>query len=107
MYDQLAVNSASTASIKPGKYVCAYEKVCAYKKSAPNNPSLRYFTTDAWQVVSQVLDIKRVCNKEFQDGTAIACDCCLDWFHLGCVGLKSAPKQEWFCRFCCGKDIDM
>ena len=39
MHDQHAVNSAHmrlTASIKPGKYVCAY------KKGAPNNPSLRY-----------------------------------------------------------------
>ena len=45
MHDQHAVNSASmrlTASIKPGKYVCAYEKVCAYKKGALNNQSLRY-----------------------------------------------------------------
>ena len=42
MHDQHAVNSARmrlTTSIKPGKY--AYEKVCAYKKGAPNNPSLR------------------------------------------------------------------
>ena len=75
----------------------------------------KYFTSDAWQVVVQVLDIKRsqdtwccrVCNKEFQDGTAICCDCCLDWFHLGCVGLKSSPKRkEWLCKLCCGKDIE-
>ena len=42
MHDQHAVNSARmrlTASIKPGKYVCAY------KKGALNNPSLRYYTT--------------------------------------------------------------
>ena len=45
MHDQHAVNSAHmclTASIKRGKYMCAYEKVCAYKKGVPNNPSLRY-----------------------------------------------------------------
>ena len=45
MHDQHAVNSACmrlTANIKPGKYECAYEKVCAYKKGAPNNQSLRY-----------------------------------------------------------------
>ena len=39
MHGQHAVSSACmrlTASIKPGKYVCAY------KKGAPNNPSLRY-----------------------------------------------------------------
>ena len=48
MHDQHAVNTARMrliASIKPGKYVCAYEKVCAYKKGAPNNPSLRYCNT--------------------------------------------------------------
>ena len=74
---------------------CADENVNMYRIK-------KYFTTDAWQVVSQVLDINRcqdtwccsVCNKEFQDGTAIACDCCLDWFHLGCVGLKSAPNAR-------------
>ena len=45
MHDQHAVNLARmrlTASIKPGKYVCTYEKVCAYKKGALNNPSLRH-----------------------------------------------------------------
>ena len=42
MHDQHAVNSARmrlTASIKPGKYMCAY------KKGAPNNPSRRYLIT--------------------------------------------------------------
>ena len=48
----------------------------------------------------------KVCDKDFQDSTAIACDCCLEWFHLICVGLRNAPKQkEWFCRFCFGKDV--
>ena len=69
----------------------------------------KYFTRDPWEVVTQVLEIKRsqdtwssrVCSKEFQDDTAIACDCFLYCFHLGCVGLKIAP--EWFCRFCSGK----
>ena len=29
-------------------------------------------------------------------------------FHLGCVGLKCAPKRkEWFCRFCYGQDVDV
>ena len=44
MHDQHTVTARMrlTASIKPWKYVCAYEKVCAYKKGAPNNPSLRY-----------------------------------------------------------------
>ena len=58
MHDQHAVNSARmrlTASIKPGKYVCAYEKVCAYKKGAPNNPSLRYTYMVTRQKCNQVI----------------------------------------------------
>ena len=39
---QLALRLTASIDIKPGKYVCAYEKVCAYKKGALNNPSLRY-----------------------------------------------------------------
>ena len=31
-----------TASSKTRKEVCAYGKVCAYKKGAHSNPSLRY-----------------------------------------------------------------
>ena len=31
-----------TASSKNRKEACAYEKVCAYKKGALNNPSLQY-----------------------------------------------------------------
>ena len=74
----------------------------------------KYFTIEAWKVVAQVLEVKRsidtwtcgVCQKEFDDDTAIGCDSCLYWFHIGCVGLKNAPKRkEWFCRFCCSKGI--
>ena len=74
----------------------------------------KYFTIDAWKIVTQVLEVKRsqdllwscrVCSKEFEGDTAIACDSCLDWFHLHCVSLKSAPKRkQWFCRFCCGAE---
>ena len=31
-----------TASTKPRRNVCAYEKMCAYKKGELNNPSLQY-----------------------------------------------------------------
>jgi hypothetical protein len=36
-------------------------------------------------------------------GEMVACDdknCEKEWFHLGCVGLKVAPRGEWFCPDC-------
>lgn len=37
-------------------------------------------------------------------GDMIACDanseCDLEWFHYGCVGLESPPKDQWFCPDC-------
>lgn len=33
----------------------------------------------------------------------VACennDCKLEWFHYTCVGLETAPKGKWYCRFC-------
>ena len=69
----------------------------------------KFFTSDAWQLILQVLEVKRsqddwsckVCMKDLHDNTVtIVCDCCLDWYHLACVGLRNAPKRrEWFCRF--------
>ena len=71
----------------------------------------KYFTVDAWKVVCQVLDVKRgqtvwscqVCDMDVED-ESVACDCCLNWFHFVCAGLRSAPKRkEWFCRSCYAK----
>lgn len=75
----------------------------------------KYFTADAWQLVQQVIEIKqghddsmwdcKVCNRGLHESSAIFCDCCLEWYHLQCTGLKHPPKRkEWFCRFCFGRD---
>jgi hypothetical protein len=69
----------------------------------------KYFTDDGWDSLMEVLQVKRssfryfckVCRHELEDCTVIACDSCLEWSHLPCVGLKAAPKcKEWFCRQC-------
>ena len=69
----------------------------------------KYFTVDAWKIVLQVLDWKKthsnwsckVCDQDLDGKIAIACDSCLDWYHLHCIGLRNAPKRkEWFCRSC-------
>ncbi|EAU88434.1 hypothetical protein CC1G_05200 [Coprinopsis cinerea okayama7 len=47
------------------------------------------------------------CNRA-SFGEMIACDgpqCGLEWFHLGCVGLKEPPEGEWFCENCTKFDM--
>ena len=71
----------------------------------------KYFSTDAWCTLTNVLDVLRsnlvwycgLCAKEMCDETenSIKCDSCLTWFHFQCVGIKTGPKaKEWFCRHC-------
>ncbi|PSS30909.1 hypothetical protein PHLCEN_2v2534 [Hermanssonia centrifuga] len=36
-------------------------------------------------------------------GTMVACDrkgCEIEWFHVPCVGLETAPKGRWYCKEC-------
>lgn len=71
----------------------------------------KYFTPDAWMLVQDVVMQKRRscqftcngCSQTLSDTCqrVIACDHCLCWFHLSCVGLKRLPKaKHWFCRNC-------
>ena len=84
---------------------------CCINKNVNVHHINKYFTTYAWKMVCQILDLKtsqgesiyscKVCSKELFESLAIACDCCLEWYHTGCVGLKNRPKRkEWFCTFC-------
>ena len=49
-------------------------------------------------------DDKKYClcqNVSF--GDMVACDnedCPYEWFHWGCVGLKSEPNGTWYCPVC-------
>ena len=50
-----------------------------------------------------------ICNGP-SAGTMIACDddkCAIQWFHLDCVGLASAPSGDWFCSSCADPQIPM
>ena len=33
----------------------------------------------------------------------IACDCCDEWFHYKCIGIKTAPESDYFCQGCLSK----
>jgi hypothetical protein len=71
----------------------------------------RYFTSDAWKLVRNVIDQKRkqnvfacpICSKNANE-SAIICECCLQWFHKQCCGLNKKPKvKDWFCSQCLAK----
>ena len=69
----------------------------------------KYFSHDGWLLVNSVVQQKKinstfVCNNCFHDADSspsIACDHCLLWFHMKCVGLAHGPNTKyWFCRSC-------
>ena len=69
----------------------------------------KFFNEDGWKLILEVIKVKRDCCKwscpicchELEDCTTIACDSCLEWHHLSCVGLSAPPKRkEWFGRLC-------
>ncbi|BFZ24476.1 hypothetical protein BsWGS_27515 [Bradybaena similaris] len=43
--------------------------------------------------------------KSVSYGEMIGCDnekCAIEWYHFGCVGLRSKPKGKWYCPDCRG-----
>ncbi|KAI9263427.1 the Ing1 Phd finger in complex with A histone H3k4me3 peptide, partial [Phascolomyces articulosus] len=41
--------------------------------------------------------------REPAHGKMIQCDnddCLIQWYHFSCVGLKKAPKGDWYCEEC-------
>ena len=69
----------------------------------------RFFTADAWLLVEQSMECMKksrryvceVCFRDLDEQESIACDLCLKWAHLACVGLTKSPKRKyWYCRKC-------
>lgn len=71
----------------------------------------KYFTSDAWLAVESTISLMKenplyicqVCSKDINDmeDTSIACELCLSWYHMKCVGLVVQPKVKyWFCMRC-------
>ena len=65
----------------------------------------KYFSHDAWLLINSVVQKKInsifVCFHDADACASIACDHCLSWFHMKCVGLVHGPKTKyWFCRSC-------
>ena len=62
----------------------------------------KYFTNDAWELVENVMKTmkkKQVwlcasCYVDLGNSESIVCESCLDWFHLRCVSMKKATKEE-------------
>ena len=41
--------------------------------------------------------------KSYKPDQMIACDnpqCLTEWYHFSCLGLKEAPKEDWYCPYC-------
>ena len=73
------------------------------------NTVRQYCDAAAWLAIESVVDgVKRdgtwycaACSSTIDSGESVVCECCLQWNHFRCVGLKSLPKARcWFCTQC-------
>ena len=69
----------------------------------------KYFESSAWDVLGAHIAEKEqfpkwlcsTCEEDLHEFESIQCDSCLNWHHLKCVCLKTAPKQKWwYCSRC-------
>ena len=69
----------------------------------------KYFTFDAWSLVQNCISTLKTqdswfcatCSTDLDTDQSVACDSCLEWYRLKCVGLIRAPKaKHWFRRSC-------
>ena len=81
----------------------------AIDESVSINQIKKFFTIDAWKQVEGVIAVLKKkgewscvsCSVVLDTSDSISCDCCLNWMHMKCVGLKSQPKRKyWICRIC-------
>jgi len=75
-----------------------------------------FFTDGAWNSFTDaIIDLENVpnwkcytCSRDLSLSASGFCESCLNWYHLNCVGLTSAPKKAvWFCRLCYGVQARM
>lgn len=98
----LLIESAVEQNCNKVSTACLDEAVCVTRLR-------QYFDKDAWTSVLHLLDVKKrdaiwfcpVCNLPIDDAKSICCNSCLEWFHMNCLNLNSAPKSKnWFCKTC-------
>ena len=88
-----------------------FRKNCKFelKLRASADDDGKFFTADAWLLVEQSMECMKksrryvceVCFRDLDEQESIACDLCLKWAHLACVGLTKSPKRKyWYCRKC-------
>ena len=69
----------------------------------------KYFKIHVWKQVEGVIAVLKkkgkwscaCCSGVLGTSDSISCDCCLNWMHMKCVGLKCQPKKKyWICQTC-------
>ena len=69
----------------------------------------KYFSKEAWNHSEDIISTEKenavydccVCQTDLHSEDCVACDVCLNWYHLRCIGLRFAPKKTyWCCRNC-------
>ena len=69
----------------------------------------KYFSKEAWNHLKDIISTKKenavydccVCQTDLHSEDCVACDVCLNWYHLRCIGPRFARKKtHWCCRNC-------
>lgn len=72
----------------------------------------KFFSRDAWLIVLATCEEKNKskwtcpgCTSSLKRGDeSVACERCLQWYHMKCTSLNGLPKvKNWFCRKCKSK----
>lgn len=66
-----------------------------------------YFDDSAWRLFMQIFSVVKnkgawncpTCKKDLNLDQSVACESCLQWFHLTCTTSKVLAK-DWFCSDC-------
>jgi hypothetical protein len=62
----------------------------------------KYFSKEAWNHLNDITKKKTrfvtcVCQTYLHSEDCVACDVCLNWYHLRCIGLRFAPEKTYWC----------
>jgi hypothetical protein len=97
-------SSQSQAPKKRGRPKKSSQVFNSLNDTKPNDNANSTLRTDLTSSPSALIDPHLYCIcQTAQEGNMIGCDgqnCLVEWFHMKCLGITSAPIGDWYCPSC-------